>query len=59
MGFLKIFGHPIEWEESKKYFHIIKKDALEKIIYWIKTVKEEIHSPKFGYEVDFFNKSIG
>jgi hypothetical protein len=51
MGFLKTFGKPLDWEESKQYISIIRKDALEKIIDWINTTKSKKCCPKFGYEV--------
>jgi hypothetical protein len=51
MGFLKTFGRPLDWEESKKHLNTVRKDALEKIIDWINSAKNIKCCPKFGYEV--------
>ena len=51
MGFLKVFGRPLHWDESKEFHKIIKKDALEKIISWIEKTIDLKCYPKFGYEV--------
>ena len=52
MGFLEIFGKPLEWEESKKYHKKIRENALITIIDWLKSAKEKKCFPKFGYEVN-------
>jgi hypothetical protein len=54
MGFLKTFGKPLDWDESKKYQNVIRKDALEKVIDWINSSKNKKCCPKFGYEVRIF-----
>jgi hypothetical protein len=54
MGFLKIFGDPLNFEESKQYFDTIRKDALNKIIDWISNLKDLKCCPKSGFEVSFF-----
>lgn len=53
MGFLLVFGDPLDWEESKQYFEIIRNDALKKIIDWVLSTKEKKCCPKLGYEVLF------
>lgn len=50
MGFLKVFGRALRYEESKQYHKIIKDNAVEAIIYSIR--KEKKCSPQFGYEVN-------
>jgi hypothetical protein len=52
MGFLKIFGRALEFEESKIYIEKIRKFAVRTIIEWIKSAKEKRCIPKFGYEVN-------
>ena len=52
MGFLEIFGKPLEWEESKKYHKKIRENAINTIIDWIKSAKEKKCVGKFGYEVN-------
>jgi hypothetical protein len=52
MGFLKTYGRPLDWEESKIYFDYIKKDALDKVIDWINATKKLSCVPKFGYEIE-------
>ena len=42
MGYLKVFGRPLQWEESKQHFETVRKDALYKIIDWIKINKRQI-----------------
>jgi hypothetical protein len=49
MGFLKIFGRALDWEESKQYHKIIKDNALEKMLDFV--VQDQRCCPKFGYEV--------
>jgi hypothetical protein len=52
MGFLKIFGKPLQFEESKEYHEIIRKDAMKKFISWISNLKNvECLDPKSGFEV--------
>lgn len=53
MGFLKIFGKALEFEESKEYHDTIRRDALEKIITWVNLTKGKCCCPKFGYEVKY------
>lgn len=53
MGFLKIFGIALEWEDSKEYIEKIKIQGINQIIKWIKSTDTRIiEVPKFGYEVD-------
>ncbi len=56
MGFLKIFGKALEWEESKQHFEKIKKDIVLKLIDMVKSTEGVTAQPKFGYEVNFFIK---
>lgn len=51
MGFLKVFGKALEWEESKPYHHVVKENAVERIIEFV-TANTTCY-PKFGYEVEF------
>jgi hypothetical protein len=51
MGFLKTFGRPLEFEESKQHFETIRKDVLNKIIDLVSVAKDKKCCPKFGYEV--------
>ncbi len=53
MGFLKIFGKALEWEESKQHFEKIKKDIVLKLIDMVKSTEGVTAQPKFGYEVPF------
>ncbi len=57
MGFLKIFGRVLSFEESKEYFEMIREGAIESFLQWIIIIKNNKCCPKFGYEVDFFNFS--
>ena len=52
MGFLKIFGRALEYEESKPYHEIIKKSFIK---YTIETIKNEKYcrKPLFGTEFEF------
>ena len=52
MGFLKIFGRALEYDESKP-FHKIIKDAFVK--YTIQTIQNEkfCRKPLFGTEFEF------
>ena len=52
MGFLKIFGRPLDFEESKVHFDKIRKGAVETIIDWINSSRGKKCEPKFGYEVN-------
>lgn len=54
MGFLKTFGRPLDWEESKQHIEVIRKDALTKIIDWITSTQKLSCHPKFGFEVEIF-----
>jgi hypothetical protein len=58
MGFLKTFGRPLDWEESKVYFDYIKNDALDKVIDWINVTKKMNCVPKFGYEFELHKVSL-
>lgn len=49
MGFLKVFGKALRYEESKEFHKIVKDNAVELILYSIQ--KEKKCSPQFGYEV--------
>jgi hypothetical protein len=51
MGFLKVFGRPLSFEESKVHFEKIKNGAVETIIDWINSSQGKRCCPKFGYEV--------
>lgn len=51
MGFLKIFGRALNFEESKEYFDFIKDSAFETVIQCILSTKDKKCCPKFGYEV--------
>lgn len=51
MGFLKVFGNVLEFENSKQYHNIVRMDATKKIIIWVNQVKDITCCPKFGYEV--------
>jgi hypothetical protein len=51
MGFLLVFGRPLEYEESKQHFETIRKGAVEAIINWINETRSQVCCPKFGYEV--------
>jgi len=55
MGFLKINGKSLTWEESKKYHKHIKTEAVKQIIKWMKSINDSpgCKGPKFGYEVYF------
>ena len=57
MGFLKIFGIVLKYDESKKYFKIIKDNFVNYVIKELKkryTCKE----PSFGYEFEFHKINI-
>ena len=52
MGFLKIFGNALDWEDSKQYFQKLKINGIFQIITWIKSTDTQINEiTKFGYEV--------
>jgi hypothetical protein len=51
MGFLKIFGRAMDFEESKEHFDTIRRDALKKIIWWVNSTVNKNCCPKFGFEV--------
>lgn len=53
MGFLKVLGRPLDWEESKIYFDQIRTNAVETIIDWIKGTNQTDCQPLFGYEVNY------
>lgn len=53
MGFLKVFGKPLDWEESKQHFDKIKDNAVDAIIDWLAVSKLKTCCPKFGYEVTY------
>jgi hypothetical protein len=54
MGFLKVFGIALEWEDSKPYIEKLKYQGITQIIRWIKSVESRTcNVPKFGYEVQF------
>ena len=56
MGFLKIFGKALEWEESKQHHEKIKKEVVLKLIEMLKSTEGVTAHPKFGYEVTFVIK---
>ena len=52
MGFLKVDGIALEWEDSKPYIEKIKIQGINQIITWIKSVElRNCNCPRFGYEV--------
>ncbi len=52
MGFLKVFGNALEYEDSKKFFQRIKDQGIDQIITLINnTLARKSDNPKFGYEV--------
>ena len=51
MGFLKVFGRLLEFEESKQHFETIRNGAVDTIIDWMNSVSGKVCCPKFGYEV--------
>ncbi len=51
MGFLKTFGRPLDFEESKPHFEQVRKNAVKTIIDWMNTTRGKVCCPKFGYEV--------
>ncbi len=53
MGFLKVNGKPLSWEDSKKYHNYIKGEAIKQIIRWMNSITSHCQGPKFGYEVYF------
>jgi|LauGreDrversion4_2_1035121.scaffolds.fasta_scaffold44856_2 hypothetical protein len=59
MGFLKVFGIALEWEDSKPYIDKIKYQGIHQIITWIKSVEmRNCNCPKFGYEVIIYHLKI-
>ena len=60
MGFLKIYGLPLEWEDSKQYIQKLKNEGIFQIIRWIKSTDYKYSEiPKFGYEVKKINYKDG
>jgi len=55
MGFLKVFGRPLSFEESKVHFQKIRSSAVATIIDWINSSLGKRCFPKFGYEVRIKN----
>lgn len=51
MGFLKVFGRALLWEESIPHHKIVKDNAVKVIINSIKS--EKVCRPQFGYEFEF------
>ena len=52
MGFLKVFGMVLEYEDSKKFFSKIKDQGIDQIANLINTtLMKKSENPKFGYEV--------
>jgi hypothetical protein len=61
MGFLKIFGRQLDFEESKEHFETIRKDAVKKFIWSINSNlnnNNKDYKPKFGFEVNNYLKII-
>ena len=56
MGFFKIFGKALEWEECKQHLQEIKKDIVFKLIDMVKSTEGVTTQPKFGYEVTYLIK---
>ena len=51
MGFLKVFGRALLWDESKPHQKTVKDNAVKVIINAIKAEKQ--CRPQFGYEFEF------
>jgi hypothetical protein len=51
MGFLKVFGRILEFEESEVHFETLRREAVETIITWMESISGKVCCPKFGYEV--------
>lgn len=49
MGFLKIYGRALNWDESTNYFQLLRDNTVQNVISYLET--EPNSSPKFGYEV--------
>ena len=53
MGFLKTFGKPLSFEESKKVMKIVRDDGISKTKLWDISSTEITNSHKFGFEFEF------
>ncbi len=54
MGFLKIFGGTLDWEEIKPHLEKLKKDVVFQYIDAVKSVEGVTTHTKFGYEVNYY-----
>ncbi len=53
MGFLQVFGLPLDWEDSKIYIEGIRNNAIETLIDWMQsTINTKGSTPLYGYEVN-------